>query len=668
MLRLRTYSPPASRPDRNAANLLLLSAAMAIAIHVIRIPAWLMLVTACLLLWRFCIDNLGWRVPGRLLRALLAMVMVIAVYGHYGTLLGRDAGSAFLVGLVGLKLIEIRQVRDYYIGVFLLYFLTLGGFLFSQSLLLAFYAVAVTTTTTITLFLLNRPVGYGPRQTLRLFGVMVLTAVPLMLVMYLMFPRIQGSLWGLPDDAFDARTGLSDEVAPGSVNRLLNNDRVAFRVHFDDSPPPPAQQYWRVMVLSEIDGRRWRRHVGSGDGKAAGSFTPLGNGVGYQVVLEPTNQTWLAAMDLPGTVPDLAVARPGHTLAARSPLRQRESYSLRSFPQYVTGALRVDQLKHNLAWPVPPSERVRALATELRRLARNPEEIVELALAHFNEQAFRYTLSPPSLGRDPLDEFLFETRAGYCEHYAHALAALLRLSGVPARLVVGFQGGEWNPVGGYMIVRMSDAHAWTEAWLPQRGWQRVDATAAVAPERIEFGVEGLRELYRAEADQENLSREEMQRLLAPQWWKRALREAWMRWDAVNDAWNRWVMAYGPEKQRRFLRAIGFSTPTWAQAVISMVAASALVGLLAAVFILGRHEPRDRLAAVYRRFCHKLARCGLQRAANEGPLDFQRRVITRRPDLAHPVAQITAIYTGMRYGRDGTEHLPKLKRLVGKFAP
>ena len=384
--------------------------------------------------------------------------------------------------------------------------------------------------------------------------------------------------------------------------------------------------------------------------------------------MEPSNQTWLAAMDLPGSVPDLALPAPGYTLIARSPLRQRESYSLRSFPRYTTGPLKVHELKHNLAWPVPPSERVRALATALRRQGRDAVDIVQLALDHFARSDFRYTLSPPTLGRDPLDQFLFETRAGYCEHFASSLAAVLRLAGVPARLVVGFQGGEWNPVGGYLIVRMSDAHAWTEAWLPQAGWQRVDATAVVAPERIEFGVEGLRELYQAESGDAELTREQMERLLAPEWWQRAYRAAWMRWDAANDAWNRWVMAYGPEKQRRFLRAIGFSTPTWAQAVISMVAAMALLGLLAAGVILGRRERRDRLVVVYQQFCEKLARRGLPRAANEGPLDFQQRVAAKRPDLAGAVSRITAIYTGMRYGSEGDEKLPELKRLVEKFAP
>ncbi len=667
-LRLRSYAPPQQPPGRLAANWLLASTVAVLALHVVRLPVWLTLGVACLLAWRFCIENFGWRIPGRWWRVLLTVAALVAVYRHYGTILGRDPGTGLLVTLAGMKLIEMRQARDYFIAVFLLFFLTLGGFLFSQSLATAAAAVLVTLATVLTLLLLDRPTAYGPRQLLRLLGVMTVSALPLMLVMYLLFPRIQGSLWGLPEDAFAAQTGISDEMAPGSINQLLDNDRVAFRATFTGSPPTAAQQYWRVLVLSDTDGRRWQRHHREGDGDPGLSFIPAGDGVRYEVTLEPSNKPWLVALDLPAEVPAQAASRPGFVLQAPQPVRQRRQYQLTSYPRYRTGPLTPAQRRHNLAMPRAPSGRVLGLVNRWRQLAREPGDIVQSALTYFRNEEFHYTLTPPRLGAAPLDEFLFSTRAGYCEHYASAFAMLMRLAEIPARVVIGFQGGEWNPAGDYLIVRMSDAHAWAEVWLPGHGWRRVDPTAAVAPERIDLGLDALRDLYLSGTPLRGLTTAAVQQMLAPNWLQHQWRLTRLRWDAVNNAWNRWVMAYGPESQRAFLRLLGFRTPDWTRAVATLLTTLVLLGLVIAALTLKRRNRPDPLVTLYGTFCRKLARRGLVRRPQEGPLHFQQRVIAARPELSGPVTGITGLYTALRYGQEDDAGIDDLARRVRRFSP
>ena len=640
---------------------------MAIGFHVHHLPLWLTAFAACILLWRYFIENHAWRIPGRGVRWLLLLVSAVVIFRHYGTLLGRDAGVAYLGLLVALKILETRSLRDYLLVVFLIYILVLGALLFSQSFPTGAYALLVIVVSTHALVRLNRPQPLVQRQTLRLVLTLIIQAVPLLLVLYFLFPRIQGSLWGLPHDAFSGRTGMSEEVSPGSINRLYQDDSIAFRAEFAGTPPPPGVLYWRAFVLSETDGRRWVRHSGPGDGIDGWRYQSAGTATAYTVVLEPHNQKWIPTLELPRSPAPFSHKAPGYILEANAPLQELRRFDLSSYLSYTTGPLSPNEARYNSAWPLTPSLRVQDLIRRWQQRASDPWEIVTQSLDYFSRDPFRYTLSPPLLTGDILDQFLFETQAGYCEFYASAFVALMRLSNIPARLVAGYQGGEWNAAGNYMIVRQSDAHAWAEVWLHPQGWVRVDPTAAIAPERIELGAGALRRLEEQGAGIGLLSVNEARRLIAPD----ALRQLWLdlalRWDSLNNSWNKWVMAYGPRAQLELLKLLGIKTPNWVNIVVGMSLAILLLLLTtAALWMMRSRQKPDPAVNSFHLFCRKLQRIGLERRSAEGPSDFARRVISARHDLRGPVNHITNLYITLRYGRSNSSGLPLLRKLVREF--
>jgi transglutaminase-like putative cysteine protease len=622
---------------------------LVLAPHAAYQPMWLSLGVLALLAWRALLTLRAWPAPGRLLRAALTLLMTLLVYRYYGTLFGRDAGTALMSGMLALKLLELRSQRDYLLAAFLLYFLILANFLYSQSLWLAAYLLGAVLLCTAILVRLAQP-GAEARYALGLATRLLLQALPLMLLMYLLFPRIQGSLWGMPVDAHGGVTGMSDELRPGSINQLSQSEAVAFRAAFDGAPPANADLYWRSLVLWQTDGRTWSR----GDRRlpAARGFTGQGAPVKYVITFEANNKPWLVALDLPATQPPNLRLLPGFVLAANAPVQERLRYALTSWPRYRTGELSAAERAAALQLPADTGERTRALAMRWRAQSVDDAGVVRAALDYFHHENFIYTLQPPLLGRQPVEEFLFETRRGYCEHYATALVTLMRAAGIPARALAGYQGGEFNPAGHYYIVRQSDAHAWAEVWLAGRGWVRVDPTAAVAPERIEYGADAVRRLASQGAAFGQLPAETMRRALTLGWLEGLARQGNHLWDAVDMLWNTWVLDYSVERQQQLLRRLGFNTPSPLILVELLAGLSALLLLGYAVY--GWRVPtRDPVQRAYENFCHKLARSGLKRAPSEGAQDFARRCAQQRPDLGASIASITRQYIHLRYGAPDT---------------
>jgi transglutaminase-like putative cysteine protease len=661
-----SYRPPDEPPSRAASNWLLLSVVCAVAPHALRLPLWLTLTVAMGVGLRYGIDNHAWRVPPRWLQWILLAAVVLGILKTYGTFLGRDAGVAFLTAAVGLKVLEIRSLRDYLITVFLAFFLLVGAFLYSQSMMTAVYGVAVALLATATLALLNNAQGLSGLQVWKLMGRILLFGLPICLVMYVFFPRIQGSLWGLPSDAFSSRTGMTDEVRPGSFASLSVSTTPAFRVEFEGAPPEPEERYWRVYVLSSNENGTWRRRTMSAfDGPQPGGFEGTGPTVTYTVTLEPHNEHWLPVLDLPLDVPEGATPRHGFLVGSRNRVTRVIRYTSSSRQVARTAPLNLLEHRGNLRMDGQPSLRVAGLVRQWRGFS--PTEKVDAALAYFREQPFRYTLTPPRLeGDDRIDRFLFETRSGYCEHYASAFVSLMRWSGVPARLLAGYQGGEWNESGGYLTVYQSDAHAWAEVWLPERGWARVDPTAAVAPERIELGAEAIRLLVEQGAALGELSDSEIRRLIARSWAQRLwLRTVWA-WDNMNYLWNVWVMGYGPEVQRGFLRWLGFDTPTWTRMVAALAAGVAVLFMLAAIVITRQRVREDPVARLYRRALRKAAKSGFIKDPSEGPYDFQRRAERHAPELARRLKPVTEMYVRLRYAEDPSCTTSLFRSLVARF--
>jgi transglutaminase-like putative cysteine protease len=634
-----------------------LSMALVTLPHFERLPLWISGLAVLAVAWRL---YLGWQSDALPRKWLLLMVVAAATAGiflTFGTLFGRDAGVALLVIMLTLKLLEMATLRDAMIVIFLSYFVVLTNFLYSQTIptaLLMLVGVWVITATMIGLQW--RPGAIRYQETLRLSGVMLAQATPLMLVLFLLFPRIQGPLWGLPRDAFSGTTGLSDSMSPGTLSQLSLSDAVAFRVQFQGEMPKPSQLYWRGPVLWYFDGGSW--HRGMTFDNRSPSYSPDGTAVSYTVTLEPHDQRWLFALDLPAKLAPRSRFTSDYQMLANRPVRQRVRYEMTSHTSYRLGyeGLTPLERRRGLQLPEGYNWRARALAENMRQAARNDRDMLDQVLSMFRTQQFFYTLSPPLLGQDPIDDFLFNTRSGFCEHYASAFVFLMRAAGIPARVVTGYQGGELNPIGNYMIVRQSEAHAWAEVWFEESGWERVDPTAAVSPLRVESGIAAA---LPATGQLPLLGRRDIP-------WMRQLR---FTWDSLANNWNQWVLGYNPERQYWLFSRIGLDRATWQTLAMILIAATSLItaGFAAAMLRrLGRRR-RDPVAAIYARFCRKLARHGAARAPSEGPADFADRAARQFPNAAASIHTITQTYIKLRYGTlRGKEPTRRLKQLVAEL--
>ncbi len=646
--------------DRHGINWLLATAIFVLGPLAAQVPLWLTGLSLLLIALRYFIARRGWPLPRRALRLALTLAFTAAVYLRYGTVFGRDAGIALLVGMLALKLLELRTLRDAALSVFILFFLTMGSFLFSQSFWLAGYLVLAVLLGIATLVRMSFPDGPSDRQAIRLSVDLLLKALPLALLLFVFFPRIEGTLWALPTDAHAARAGMSDSMSPGSINELVQSDAVAFRVSFRGVRPPAQQLYWRGLVLWDTNGQSWTRGrvatVGA-RGLVRGKAP-----VRYSITLEPTNEPWLVALDWPARAPPGALVSAGDVLSYAQPVSQRVRYSVTSVLRPRAAALSAFARARALALPHSTSARVITLAQHWRAQATDDTAIVNDALDFFRRNDFVYTLTPPLLGADPVDEFLFDTRSGFCEHYAAAFVTLMRAAGIPSRVVIGYQGGEYNPAGDYLIVRQSDAHAWAEVWLAGRGWVRVDPTAAVAPERIQYGEDALLRLFKSGTPLYRLTPGMLRRALALGWMQRLRRNASLAWDTVNNTWYEWVLDYDKARQARVLKHLGVSH--WALAVLALavMGAGALFLLVYALALKPRPD-LDEAQRAYRRFCRKLARVGLRRAPWEGPVAFAQRAGLARPDLHAAIEGITRAYVQIRYGSAGSAALKDLWRQV-----
>jgi transglutaminase-like putative cysteine protease len=617
---------------------ILVSLALVGAPHARHLPAWIPVFAGLVLIARFYLGYRRKALPNRWLLLSAALICVAGVAFSYRTLYGRDVGVALLTVMVALKLMEMSAARDTMVVVLLAYFLVITNFFYSQTIPTALYMLLVVWIITATMIGLQhqaakaRPVGM-----LRHSALLILQAIPVMLVLFVLFPRVQGPLWGLPQINVASKSGLSDTMSPGDVSVLGLSDEVAFRVQFETLPDKPSQLYWRGPVLSEFDGQTW--HAGLNMTLNSLEFEALGPSLRYSVTLEPHDRRWLFAIDMPIAAPAVGFLMSDYQMRSRRQVRERIRYDMESVPLYRIGMYeRNSELNAALRLPAGISPRARALAESWKQESANPQEIVSRALKMYRDQPFIYTLAPPSLGDDPVDEFLFTTRSGFCEHYASSFTFLMRAAGVPARVVTGYLGGEINPVDGYLVVRQSEAHAWTEVWMVGEGWVRIDPTAAVSPLRVESGLAAA------------VPESERNPLLGGDrfdW----LKQARFAWDAVANSWNQWVLGYNPERQTQFLSQMGLEQATWQNMVIVLMASSALIILvLSAVLFLRlvrqRREPVQRL---YQNFCHAMARRGAPRRPSEGPRDFAARISLQFPEIRERAQQVSALYVALRYG-------------------
>lgn len=645
----------ANRPiSRRQAWWLLASALAASAPLMPQLPIWLALAAGSAFCWRAALTWRQWHLPPRWLLVLLVMAGLAGVFLQYRTILGRTPGIALLVVFLGLKLLELRAARDAVATALLCYFLVLGQFLFTQTIPMALLACLTVLITTATLLAASddRP---PPHHQLRRAGLMLAQALPFMLLLFVLFPRVQGPLWGIPQDRFSAVSGLSDTMSPGSIAQLSQSDAIAFRVRFTGPIPAQSQLYWRGPVMSAFDGRSWRVAQTLG-AYAEIPYRGIGAPVDYEVTLEPHGKFWLFALELPASLPAESALTNDYQPVARQAVRTRLRYEQRAWPEAIAGINESPGiLREALALPREGNPRIRAASAGWRaQHGDNGAAIIAAAENFFNQQLLIYTLNPPLLGADMVDEFLFDSRRGFCEHFAAAFVFALRAAGVPARVVAGYQGGEVNPVDGYLVVRQYDAHAWTEAWIAGRGWVRIDPTAIAAPSRITSNFaaavpsgEALPFLARA-----NLA------------WLRELR---YRLDAVTNGWNQWVLGYNPQRQRDLLASLGLNEPDWRSmtAILSVLCGAVMLGLTA--WILRNRLRVDPALAAWRRFTARLARRGIVWRHWEGPQAFAARAARQAPMLAPRIDEIASLYVRLRYGPAPRESdLTQLRTKIAAF--
>ncbi|MBA3582176.1 MAG: DUF3488 domain-containing transglutaminase family protein [Gammaproteobacteria bacterium] len=583
------------------------------------------------------------------LNKLFILAIALAIFAlqwtEYRSLWGRDAGTCFLLMMLYLKLFELRNYRDGMMTLALGSFLLITHFLFDQSVLSALYTIFASAAVLLALAQLNAPhseqnIRLSWRVHNKMSALLLLYAIPLMLLLFIAFPRIPGPLWGMPETSNSSKSGLSDTMSPGDINNLALSDDPAFRVKFENEIPARNQLYWRGPVLWDFDGRAWR--IGELSPYRPDPLDHAAHAVRYTLTLEPHDRRWLFLLDMPNLQPiirsthlDKTRLNDDYQLISLQPIVSVKQYTAESYLDYkINTQLTQRDADRALALPATGNPQTRAYAQRLRALHPQAKDIVAAALEKFHAQFF-YTLTPPLLGNDSIDEFLFTTQAGFCEHFASSFVFIMRAAGIPARVVTGYQGGEFNPLGNYFLIKQADAHAWAEVWLDDRGWIRVDPTAAVSPDRIQLNLDAA------------LSRDTNPRynaMLEMNW----LRKASLLLDSGKNYWNYWVLGYGPELQQQFFKALGMMNIDSLQLGVISIICTMLILLIVVGLHLRKATTQTPLARAFAALLAKLAKAGYEKQRSECPSVFLMRLEREHAAHAQQVKPLVEFYIEWTY--------------------
>jgi transglutaminase-like putative cysteine protease len=627
LFRRKPQAPIGTRPF----DLLCLTVAVVLAVHAPHLPIWLTaaLATTLGLRWWQRRTRSG-RAPLYLKIPLVALLSAAVIF-HYGTLFGREPGAALAVGLLILKLLETETSRDVRVGAAFACFALMAALLFDQGMVATALVALGLLPALATLRALEpaRPTTTLPRELLPALGLLGVS-LPLALLAFVFVPRLSSPLWGAPN-ASQSRTGLSPDMSPGDMSELLIDDQPAMRVSFDEAPPPNEQRYFRAYVMWNYDGRRWS----SRDASQAPISIEYGPTIAYTISLEPNGQRLLPALDVPVTIPERAQLTSDGEVFTERPANDTYVYTMRSATGYHLQT-RLDARDRRLGLELPAGFNPRTLALAARWRAEhgtNDAAIVQAAMALFHDGGFNYTLAPAPLGRDAVDDFLFATHEGFCEHYSSAFTVLMRAAGIPARVVTGYQGGYWNTTGQYLLVRQADAHAWSEVWLQGRGWVRVDPTAAVRPERISRGAAAA---SAASSD------------WAPNHWWLDVRN---RWDVVNRWWNQGVIGFDQLRQRSMLTPFGLHDTNAGTLGLLLAFGGSLFAALGLLWAMWKRPPTDPARAAMQLLERRLAAVGVARRHSEGPQHYFNRAARALPSQRTELEQLMRTYLELRYAHE-----------------
>lgn len=653
---------------RNALMWIIISLFALVAPHAGRLPIWVLGVYVIAVVWRLQVHRGRWSFPGRWVKVAMTTSGFVGIYASYGTLVGLEPTVALLLTAFALKFIELSQRKDAYVLLFLGYFICITEFLFSQDLLITLYSILTVLLVTTALVALHQP-GHHQfnRGTIRLAGVMLLQAMPLMVVLFFVFPRF-GPLWTVPLKTQTAKTGMSDFMKPGDVASLSQTADVAFRVKFEGEIPEKSSLYWRGLVFSRLEQNVWSS-LGYYDvpvtEQRPAEVVTKGKPLRYSVIMEPTQQNWLYALRYARASSPGVMHSPDFRLVSPAPIESEYMYRVESWTQAVVDE-QLSEWRRATETKLPPqgNPRTRQLALDLRAAVDSDQQFVDEILDTFNRESYVYTLRPGRLsGVNPIDQFMFQSKRGFCEHYASAFVFMMRAAGVPARVIAGYQGGEINPVNKTVIVHQFDAHAWAEVWLENRGWVLVDPTASVSPLRIEMGLE------------EAIASEGSFLAAAPLSPLRyrgipLLNQLRLRYDALTYRWQSWVVGFDSEQQFDLLQSLfgEISTRVFATLLLGSWAL-VLIPVAISLFLRRDTHPTSALDKHYRLFCERMAGLGLVRAPGEPPGQFAQRAIEALPAFSEQLQRITGLYNELAYaGQHDKAALATFTRAVNRFRP
>lgn len=637
--------------------------AVAMSLQFTRMPAWVTLTAIAPLAWRCLAEAKNWpALPalGRFVALGFALAILVLSYGN---VFGRSAAVSLLTVMLSMKLLETYRLRDARVVVSFSLFLCATQFLFGQGVLMPLYGAAVIATSLIALAHLHRREAFAPPRKVPALGPSVIAelgfsfrilalALPAALALFLLFPRWASPLWGVPEASLDSRTGLSDTMSPGSVAQLFIDDSPAFRVEFRTPVPPQSELYWRGPVLWDYDGRQWESSFWSRNIEARSLPAAAEADHRYTIQLEPNERKWLFALKYPTMVPNDSRLTMDYQIIRKTPVTQLLRYEMASDAEFLdspelTGVLR----SAALALPEDLNWRTRELVEEWRQANPGDRALAERVLRHFNQEEFHYTLDAPLLGLNQVDDFLFRTRSGYCEHYASAFTVMMRMAGIPSRVVTGYQGGWYNEFGDYLLVRQSDAHAWSEIWLEDSGWTRVDPTAAVSPLRVQEGSLGA------------LS--DPRHMLDFNWMRRVRNGV----DVVQRSWNEWVIDFGASEQARLFAPLGVRHMDPKALMMLLLGVIAVLSVVLMPIILRTQGPKRRspLQSTWLRFVRRLEKVGVRWRPSMGARDVALAASEKLPHDAAQIRRIATLYNRYRYS-PSSPGLEELKQAVKSFRP
>jgi len=572
-----------------------------------------------------------------------------------------------LLLMLCLKLMEIKKQRDVVIVIYISFFILITSFLFDQSIYTGSYMLLAVLSLITTMIIYDHPKARRKKllpavqQSAGLALTLMLQAVPLMLMLFFLFPRLPGPLWSLPEDGQGASTGLADELEPGRISKLSNNPEVAFRIKFENMPPDQKLLYWRGPVLSLFTGKKWKVLKDDSVSRLNLDDINFSIPVNYTVTLEPNNKHWLFALELPGSIPANAYLSEDMQLLQRSPVRNVTRYKMRAYLNYQLDPHGIINSHNYLQVPKNRAPRTRQFVARLREKYIHDSDYINASLNYFRDENFIYTRKPPPIDHDAVDEFLFNTRRGYCVHFASSFAIMMRLAGIPARIVSGYQGGEMNPLSDYMIVRQSDAHAWVEVWLANKGWLRIDPTGVIPDSRVEASEDILRR-------QDDRTRSAFK--LKQGWLSNSLRNMRYAMDTLNNNWNNWVVGYNETRQKSLLSLFGADKLSLQHLALLLAAVFTASLLFITLFVFRRKQNKPNpVNLAYTQFCQKLTRIGFTRKPSETAQNYAQRISDLRQDLHSSVATITQLYNYLRYARNPSPQLfTQFKKKIKHFRP